>query len=569
VSQRHKVNKHKNLKFRHMENSNELQIDTLNLNRAQTRELGRKISRLTRGKVDLSSLLTGEDLVKTLDGILTGLEPNLITLADAYKYGHCVNYPDKLTKLVSYLESRGGKFEETVMFGLQYIIKKYLVGNVLSKEMIEEADQKLNGEGGVFSTPVFPKQQWLDLLEAYDGVIPVEIRAVAEGEVIPVKNVLMVIESTDDRFAWITNFLETLLLQVWYPITVATLSREVKKIVVEYLTKTGAKKEDIPMMVQFILNDFGFRGVSSVESAGIGGASHLVNFMGSDNIAGSEMLQDYYKAEIMYGKSIIATEHSVMTLKGEEGELSIMQQFLDNNPTGIIACVSDSYHIFRACRDYWGGILKEQILGRDGTLVIRPDSGHILRTLEEIFSILFDAFGYTVNVVDGKEFKVLPPQVRVLQGDGVNLDSIREMYEMLYDLGIGAENLVLGMGGKLLQAGIDRDTQNFAVKACFAVIDGVGVEVVKSPTEMDADGKLHASFKVSKKGELKLVEDGDSVKTVCSSQVSKEEFDALQCQLGLVLRNGVLYTDHDIVDVRERADVDYNIDYSVKERELV
>ena len=552
-----------------MENSNELQIDTLNLNRAQTRELGRKISRLTRGKVDLSSLLTGEDLVKTLDGILTGLEPNLITLADAYKYGHCVNYPDKLTKLVSYLESRGGKFEETVMFGLQYIIKKYLVGNVLSKEMIEEADQKLNGEGGVFSTPVFPKQQWLDLLEAYDGVIPVEIRAVAEGEVIPVKNVLMVIESTDDRFAWITNFLETLLLQVWYPITVATLSREVKKIVVEYLTKTGAKKEDIPMMVQFILNDFGFRGVSSVESAGIGGASHLVNFMGSDNIAGSEMLQDYYKAEIMYGKSIIATEHSVMTLKGEEGELSIMQQFLDNNPTGIIACVSDSYHIFRACRDYWGGILKEQILGRDGTLVIRPDSGHILRTLEEIFDILFDAFGYTINVVDGKEFKVLPPQVRVLQGDGVNLDSIREMYEMLYDLGIGAENLVLGMGGKLLQAGIDRDTQNFAVKACFAVIDGVGVEVVKSPTEMDADGKLHASFKVSKKGELKLVEDGDSVKTVCSSQVSKEEFDALQCQLGLVLRNGVLYTDHDIVDVRERADVDYNIDYSVKERELV
>jgi nicotinamide phosphoribosyltransferase len=552
-----------------MENSNELQIDNLQLNRAQTRELGRKISRLTRGKVDLTSLLTGEDLVKTLDSILTGLEPNLITLADAYKYGHCVNYPDKLTKLVSYLESRGGKFEETVMFGLQYIIKKYLVGNVLSKEMIEEADQKLNGEGGVFTTPVFPKQQWLDLLEAYDGAIPVEIRAVAEGEVIPVKNVLMVIESTDDRFAWVTNFLETLLLQVWYPITVATLSREVKQIVVEYLTKTGAKKEDIPMMVQFILNDFGFRGVSSVESAGIGGASHLVNFMGSDNIAGSEMLQEFYQAEIMYGKSIIATEHSVMTLKGEEGELSIMKRFLDNNPTGIIACVSDSYHIFRACRDYWGTELRDQILAREGTLVIRPDSGHILRTLEEIFEILFEKFGYTVNVVDGKEFKVLPPQVRVLQGDGVNLDSIREMYEMLYDLGIGAENLVLGMGGKLLQAGIDRDTQNFAVKACYAVIDGVGVEVVKSPTEMDEKGVLHPSFKVSKKGELKLVEDGDSVKTVCSSQVSAEEFKSLECQLGLVLRNGVLYADHDIVDVRERADVDYDIDYSVQEKELV
>ena len=550
--------------------SKTLQIDNLNLNRAQSRELGRKISRLTRGKIDLDKILSAEDLVSAMDKILSGLEPNLVLLADAYKYGHCVNYPDKLEKLVSYLESRGGKFKETVMFGLQYIIKKYLVGDVLSEDMINEADRKLNGEGGVFQTPVFPKQEWLDLLEAHGGSIPVEIRAVAEGEVIPVKNVLMLIESTDKRFAWIVNFLETLLLQVWYPITVATLSREVKQVVVEFLTKTGAKKEDIPMMVQFILNDFGFRGVSSVESAGIGGASHLVNFMGSDNIAGSEMLQEFYQAEIMYGKSIVATEHSVMTLKGEDGELSIMQQFLDNNPSGTIACVSDSYHIFRACKEYWGGVLREQILGRDGTLVIRPDSGHILRTLEEIFTILFDAFGYTVNVVDGREFKVLPPQVRVLQGDGVNLESIREMYEMLYDLGISAENLVLGMGGKLLQAGLDRDTQNFAVKACFAIIDGVGVEVVKSPTEMDENGVLHPSFKKSKKGNLKLVDGANGVPyTMCSSEVSDEEFKNAVCKLGLVFRNGKMYADHNIVDVRERADVDYDIDYSSKQKDLV
>jgi nicotinamide phosphoribosyltransferase len=545
---------------------NQMQIENLALNRKQTRELQRKINRLTRGKVDLASIITGENLVEVLDNILSGLEPNLIMLADAYKYGHCVNYPDKLTKLMSYLESRGGKFQETVMFGLQYILKKYLTGQVLSEDMINEADQKLNGEGGVFQTPVFPKQDWLDLLEAHGGTIPVEIRAVAEGEVIPVKNVLMVIESIDERFPWVTNFLETLLLQVWYPITVATLSREVKKIVVEYLTKTGAKKEDIPMMVQFILNDFGFRGVSSVESAGIGGGAHLVNFMGSDTIAGSEMLQEFYNAEIMYGKSIVATEHSIMTLKGVDGELSIMKKFLDNNPTGIIACVSDSYNIFRACKDYWGKELKEQILGRDGTLVIRPDSGHILRTLEEIFTILFDAFGYTVNEAG---FKVLPPQVRVIQGDGVNLDSIREMYEMLYDLGIGAENLVLGMGGKLLQAGIDRDTQNFAVKACYAVIDGQDVEVVKAPTEMDAEGNLHPSFKKSKKGRLKLVKTNDGgYYTLCSSDVSAEEFESAKCELVPVFRNGELLVDQDIVDIRERADVDYNVDYTVQEQEL-
>lgn len=535
-------------------------MENITLNRETRRELRRKILRFTNGKTDLDNIVSGEALVGVLDKILTKLEPNLIMLADAYKYTHCNNYPTDLTKLTSYLESRGGKFQETVMFGLQYILKKYLTGNVLSVGMVEEADRKLNGKDGVFGAEKFPKQQWLDLVEAYDGKLPIEIKAVPEGTVIPVKNVLMLIESTAKEFPWIVNFLETLLLQVWYPITVATLSREVKKIIVENLEKTGANPEAIPMMVQFILNDFGFRGVSSVESAGIGGAGHLVNFMGSDNIAGSELLQDFYNTTIMYGKSIVATEHSIMTLKGVNGELSIMKQFLLNNPTGIIACVSDSYDIFRACREYWGTELKDLILARDGVLVIRPDSGHVVRTLEEIFYILFDKFGYTENIVGDKRFKVLPPQVRVIQGDGVNIDSIREMYEKLYELGIAAENLVLGMGGKLLQADINRDTQNFAVKACNAVIGGVNVEVVKSPTEMDAHGNIIPSFKKSKKGELKLIKTNDGgYYTMCSSDVSEEEFVNAKCELVSIFKDGELLVDETIEDIRERAEVKYGV----------
>jgi len=518
------------------------------------RGLKRKINRLIDKDLSLEDL-SKDEIIKLLADKLGELEPNLITLTDAYKYSHSDNYPEKLTKLVSYLESRGGKFKETVFFGLQYIIKKYLAGPVLSEEMVMEADEKLNGKDGVFSgNKVFDTEKWMSLVKKHDGCLPIEIKAVAEGTVVPTGNILMKIQNTDEEFPWLTNFLESLILQVWYPITVSTLSREVKKIVLKYLKKTGCENPEA--VAEFVLNDFGFRGVSSTESASIGGAAHLINSMGSDNVVGSIMLQDYYNAKMMYGKSIVATEHSVMTLKGAEGELSIMKRFLDNNPTGIIACVSDSYHIFRACRDYWGGVLKEQILGRDGTLVIRPDSGHILKTLEEIFNILFEAFGYTTKVVDGKEFKLLPPQVRVLQGDGVNYESIVGMYEMLYDLGISAENLVLGMGGKLLQADINRDTQNFAIKACFAIIGGEEVEVVKSPTEMDENGKLHQSFKKSKKGDQKLVVGEDGVLyTMSSADVSKEEFENAQCELLTVLLNGELLVDHDVVDVREKAKV--------------
>ena len=357
------------------------------------------------------------------------------------------------------------------------------------------------------------------------------------------------IESTDEEFAWITNFVETLILQVWYPITVASLSREVKKVVVQYLRETGCAEEAIPMVAEFVLNDFGMRGVSSMESAAIGGAAHLINFMGSDNLAGSDMLVDYYGAKMMYGKSIPATEHSIMTLKGEEGELDMMKRVLKTVPTGMVACVSDSYHIFRACSQYWGEDLKELILSRDGVLVIRPDSGHVTRTLLEIFNILFDKFGYTTN---NKGFKVLPPQVRVIQGDGVNYDSICEMYAILKENKIAAENLALGMGGKLLQSEIDRDTQNFAIKACHAIINGQHVDVVKSPTEMDANGNIHPSFKKSKKGDMKLVRDGNSFRTMMSIEKGfAEAEDVLQ----VVFRNGHLLVDENVETIRERVSV--------------
>jgi len=452
---------------------------------------------------------------------------NLILLADAYKYAHHKLYYPGTTKIFSYLESRGGMFDETIFFGLQYFLKEYVQGPAFTQHDLDEADGFLLQVFG--RDDVFDKSKFQYILDKYDGHLPVKIRAVAEGTAVPVSNVLMTIENTDPECFWLTNFLETLLMQVWYPCTVATLSNRIRKVVTGYYNETAT--EGAEAGIDFVLNDFGFRGVSSVESAKIGGAAHLLNFSGSDNLAGSGMAIKYYNAQKVYGLSIPATEHSICTLLGQEGELEVFKHVLKTFPTGVIACVSDSYNIFRACEEYWGEDLKNEILKRDGTLVIRPDSGDPIMTLLKIFEILFGKFGFTLNA---KGYKVLPKQVRVIQGDGVNYEEIKKIYAALKKNRISAENLALGMGGALLQK-VDRDTQKFALKCSSAVINGKEVKVEKSPTEMDAQGNITQSFKKSKGGRLKLIKLNGTFKTV-----KQDEYPGYADELQTVFENGKL-----------------------------
>ena len=328
-------------------------------------------------------------------------------------------------------------------------------------------------------------------------------------------------------------------MHVWYPCTVATISREVRKIVESYFEETAS--ESSAAGIDLVLNDFGFRGVSSVESAALGGAAHLVNFRGSDTIMGSVLLQRYYNTETVFGLSIPATEHSVVTLLGEEGELEMFRHILKTYPTGVVACVSDSYDIFRACSQYWGNELKELVLSRKGTLVIRPDSGDPVFTLLKVFDILFEKFGYTINE---KGYRVLPPQVRVIQGDGMNVQTIRMIYGALKVNDISAENLALGMGGGLLQK-MDRDTQKFAFKCSYAEINGKGIDVQKSPVELDSHGELVTSFKKSKAGQLKLIRTAEGYATI-----QKEERPDLEDQLVTVFENGRLVNELSFEQVR-------------------
>lgn len=467
-------------------------------------------------------------------------QENIMLLADAYKYSHYKLYYPGTSKIYSYLESRGGQFEQTVFFGLQYFLKHYLEGQVITKEKIDAAAEFLPQVFG--RNDVFDRGRFDYILEKHGGKLPIRIKAVPEGTVVPVNNVLMTIENTDPECFWISNFLETLLMQVWYPCTVATLSREVKKIIESYYEETTSKAG--MKGLDFVLNDFGFRGVSSVESAALGGAAHLVNFKGSDTIMGSVMAKRYYNTSVVHGLSIPATEHSVCTLLGKEGELEIFKHVLRTYPTGVVACVSDSYDIFKACSQYWGEDLKELVLSRDGVLVIRPDSGDPVFTLLRVFEILFEKFGYTIN---DKGFKLLPPQVRVIQGDGVNIQTIRFIYGALQVNGISAENLVLGMGGALLQK-VDRDTQKFAFKCSYAELNGKGVDVQKNPVELDSHGDLVTSFKKSKAGQLKLIRTSTGYATV-----KKEEQPSEADQLITVFENGKVMNETSFEEVRARA----------------
>lgn len=457
---------------------------------------------------------------------------NLILLTDSYKVSHHVQYPPETEKIYSYFESRGGQFEETLFFGLQYYLKKYLEGAVVSKADIVEAEELFSKHFG--NNRLFNKAGWEHIVNKHGGRLPVSIKAVPEGSIIPTSNVLMTIENTDPNCFWLTNYLETLLVQVWYGTTVATLSHNMKKKILSYLEKTGD-----PSLIDFKLHDFGFRGVSSVESASIGGAGHLVNFMGTDTMAALVLARDYYDAD-MAGFSIPAAEHSTITSWGMENEAKAMENMLIQYPDGLVAVVSDSFNIYHACEKIWGELLKDKVLARNGTVVIRPDSGHPPKVVCTVLSILGEKFGYTVNE---KGFKVLNPKVRVIQGDGCNFDMCNSILWEMQQLGWSADNIAFGMGGGLLQ-NLNRDTQKFAFKCSAIKKNGEWSDVFKCPiTDLG---------KISKAGRLRLqlepnTSGGYSYHTV------KNDVQTYEDSLIEVFRDGEILKEYSFKEIRSIA----------------
>jgi nicotinamide phosphoribosyltransferase len=410
------------------------------------------------------------------------LAKNLLLNTDSYKVSMFKQYPAGTTGVYSYIESRGGRYDSTLMFGLQAFIKEYLLEPITQAD-IDVADEILTAHGEPFN-----REGWQYILDKHNGYLPLVIRAVPEGTVVPVKNVLATVENTDPECFWLTTYLETALLRaVWYPTTVATQSKVIKNIIKDFLERTGD-----PALIDFKLHDFGARGVSSMESAGIGGAAHLVNFMGTDTLSGILFAREYYNAGVA-GFSIPAAEHSTITSWGRDNEVEAYRNMLKQfgREGSILAVVSDSYDVFNAASKLWGEALKEEVIASGATVVIRPDSGDPVDVNRQLIEILGSKFGYTTNA---KGFKVLN-NVRLIQGDGVNELSIRSILGAFMAMGWSADNIAFGMGGALLQA-IDRDTQRFAMKCSSVKVNGEWIDVQKDP--------ITDAGKKSKAGRVKL-----------------------------------------------------------------
>ena len=454
---------------------------------------------------------------------------NLVLQTDSYKFTHWKQYPPGTEFVYSYLESRGGMFEQTLFFGLQYYLLEYLSGQVVTAEDVSEARDFVDRH---IAPGVFNYDGWMYIVRELGGRLPVVIKAVAEGTLVDVQNVLMTIENTNPGCYWLPNYLETLLLKVWYPITVGTLSNAIRIVFLAALERSGD-----PSLIDFKLHDFGYRGVSSEETAGIGASAHLVNFKGTDTVAGIRFLQRYYQSNEMEGFSIPAAEHSTITAWGRENELRAYDNMLTQFPSGLVAVVSDSYNVYEACEKLWGELLHDKVLQRDGVLVVRPDSGYPRDVVLKVLDILGRKFGYQSNA---KGYRVLNPKVRVIQGDGVNYWTIQDTLTAMMRAGWSADNITFGMGGALLQQ-LNRDTQKFAFKTSAVTINGEDHPVYKDPVE--------GHDKVSKRGRLALRRINGRWST---QSVTKENGDPRDL-LRTVFKDGQVLLKQTVGEIRELA----------------
>lgn len=472
---------------------------------------------------------------------------NPCTDTDSYKLSHWPQYPEGTDYMMSYLEARGGEFSESTLFGLQYLLHEYISKPVTLESVIEAARfAQSHGEP-------FNYEGWKYIVEKY-GYLPVTIKAIPEGTVVPVSNALLTIECWDAKCFWVVSWLETMLTRLWYPSTIAIQSRESKKILKDFLDATSdTPEQDLP----FKKHDFGARGVASLEQSRLGGAAHLLNFLGSDTVEGIRFVNHYYDCD-MAGFSIPASEHSTVSSWGRDKEIEFYKNYVAtfltnaNPPAGVpklAACVSDTYNIFEAVKFWCSAEMRQTLKASGGTLVIRPDSGEPVDTLKKIFDIMEEELGDEITL-NSKGYKVLPPYLRVIQGDGVDRKKMEEILaaltctwwsDKLRSAGKwSATNIAFGSGGGLLQK-VNRDTQKWAFKCCAIRVNGEMREVYKDP--------ITDNGKRSKSGRLDLVKVDGKFETI---KLLPEMNHRPPSVLNTVFENGKILYHNTLAECRDR-----------------
>ena len=441
---------------------------------------------------------------------------NLIWTLDSYKQIHDPMYEDDTEIVYSYLEARkGATYDYTTFFGLQYILQEWLEGVVVTKELIDEAEPILK-EHFKYNGDVWSRDKWDYIVEKHGGKLPIKIQAVTEGKNYPIGTVLVTCYNTGGKpTRWLTNALETVLQQVWHPITVCTRSNLIVNIIKKYFKESVDDSKQ--WLADYYLHDFSQRGLSTMDEAGIGCLSHLVNSKGTDSLMAIPYAINNYGANINdLAYSVVASEHSIQTSLGKEKEFDVTRRLIKKFPIGVLSIVSDSFNIENAVKVYCTD-LKAEIMGRDGKFVVRPDSPRFAGDTPEaqvlwIANQLWDGFGGTVN---SKGYRVLDSHVGIIYGDSLTETDIENILETLKTNNFSAETCVFGCGSYLVRK-VNRDTLRFAFKCSAQKRGGIWYDVYKEPKDLS---------KASKKGRFNggdlntVFEDGVITKTYTFNEV--------------------------------------------------
>lgn len=502
---------------------------------------------------------------------------NPLLLTDGYKTGHHQQYPKGTTLVYSNFTPRSNKYapegcDNVVSFGQQMIMKQ--IHEAFQNEFFSKPKDVVCGEmkrelslylGTDYDVTHFEKLHDL-------GYLPIAVKSIKEGTLIPIKVPVLTIYNTLPEFYWVTNYLETIISNLlWKPMTSATIAHTYRKVLTKWQEKTDTEKG---WFIDWQGHDFSMRGMDSIEATIASGLGHLTSFSGTDSLPAIYGARKFYGEKEFVGGSVNATEHSVMCAGSKDDEVGTFRRLLETYPKGILSVVSDTWDLWKVCTEHIV-TLKEEILARDGKLVIRPDSGDpvdILCGIDDykqdddgtmykvhytsgmfrdrgkqislseqkgVIELLWDVFGGTINE---QGYKVLDSHIGAIYGDSITIDRADEICRRLEAKGFASTNVVLGIGSFTYQYNT-RDTFGFAMKATYVEIDGVGREIFKDPitddgTKKSATGLLKV-FKTTLEGDIVL---HDQVSWV-------EETEGL---LQTIYKDGEFYNETSLTEIRER-----------------
>jgi nicotinamide phosphoribosyltransferase len=417
---------------------------------------------------------------------------NPLLLTDGYKTGHHQQYPHGTTLVYSNFTPRSNKYapkgcDMVVSFGQQMVMKQ--IHEAFQNEFFSKPKDEVCGEmkrelslylGTDYDVTHF--EQLHDL-----GYLPIAVKGIEEGTLVPIKVPVLTIYNTLPEFYWVTNYLETIISNLlWKPMTSATIAHTYRKVLTKWQEKTDVERG---WFIDWQGHDFSMRGMDSIEATISSGLGHLTSFSGTDSLPTLYGARKFYGEDGFVGGSVNATEHSVMCAGSKDDEVETFRRLLKTYPTGILSIVSDTWDLWKVCTEHVV-TLKEEILARDGKLVIRPDSGDPVDILcgsestlhtgspegKGVIELLWDVFGGTTNE---QGYKVLDSHIGAIYGDSITIDRADEICRRLESKGFASTNVVLGIGSFTYQYNT-RDTFGFAMKATYVELEELFYETENS-----------------------------------------------------------------------------------------